>query len=276
VLADSLVDIRKTDSRFEAAALTDTPERSPDQDHHDLVQLLSYAAARLGRVETHNRIGQETGQSLRDYTNFIGQDPLNPRVLNYLAQGLRAILSDEMLLASLDGFDQSGLGEFLLNHDRLIGSYYPRARTAPEFVAETDPEVLQAELFPRLASARELVAQADADGLFAPSVSDALEMMHRRAEGARKKIVTSGDPEERDRAVDDLRRTAVLVTAYLGRIKGRLQQWVDKQAKFAKENPGTATLTVTGLLEVAERTIAAVTPVFNELWKLIGNLPLPF
>jgi hypothetical protein len=135
---------------------------------------------------------------------------------------------------------------------------------------------LQAELFPKLQAARDMVSRANADGLFAPSVSNALEMIYRRAEGARRKIATSGDPEEVNRAVADLRRSVVLITAYLGRIKGRLQQWVNKQVKFAKENPGNATLQAAGLFGLAQRAIAEVTSVFNELWQLIGNLRLPF
>jgi hypothetical protein len=276
VLSESLVDLRKTGERFEATTLAESPSRDKDQDHDNLTQVLSYAAARMGRTEAQNRIGEETGQSLRDYSEFIDSDQINPRVLIYLAQGLRAALSDEMLRASLDGFDQSGLLEFLANHDHLILTYYANARTAPEFITETDADVLQAELFPNLRAARDMVSMANANGLFAPSVSTALEVMHRRAEGARRKIATSGDPEEVNRAVADLRRSAVLITAYLGRIKGRLQQWVNKKVKLAKENPGSAILMAEGLLQAAQRVIATVTPVFDALWQLIGNLPLPF
>jgi Leucine-rich repeat (LRR) protein len=276
VLSESLVDIRKTGEKFEVTTLTDSPSRDKDQDHDDLAQVLSYAAKRMGRTETHNRIGEEIGQSLRDYSEFIESDTINPRILIYLAQTLRAVLSDEMLRASLDGFDKSVLLEFLANHDRLIFTYYANARTAQEFISDTDSDVLQAELFPNLRAARDMVSTADANGLFAPSVSTALEMMHRRAEGARRKIATSGDPEEVNRAVDELRHSAVLITAYLGRIKGRLQQWVNNQVKFAKENPGNATLQAAGLFDLAQKAIAAVTPVFNALWQLIGNLPLPF
>ena len=117
--------------------------------------------------------------------------------------------------------------------------------------------------------------EADQNGLFAPSVSDALEMMHRRAEGARRKIVT-GDAEEAEAGTTDLRRTAVLVTAYLGRIKGRLTQWVNKQLAYARDNPATAAVTSAAFVTLAQQMIASVTPVFNALWKLIGNLPLPF
>jgi Leucine-rich repeat (LRR) protein len=260
VLSESLVDLRKTGERFEATTLSESPSRDKDQDQDqdDLTQVLSYAAARMGRTEAQNRIGEETGQSLRDYSEFIDSDQINPRVLIYLAQGLRAALSDEMLRASLDGFDQSSLSEFLTNHDRLILTYYANARTAHEFIAETNADVLQAELFPNLRAARDMVSTANANGLFAPSVSTALEMMHRRAEGARRKIATSGDPEEVNRAVADLRRSAVLITAYLGRIKGRLQQWVNKKVKLAKENPGSAILMAEGLLQAAQRVIAAV------------------
>ena len=275
ILADALVDIRKTPSSFTAAALADPPARPIDQEHDDLLQVLQYGAARLGRSDAQNRIGQDAAQSLDDYATFAMQDPLNPRILIFLAEGLRAILADEMLCAALDGFDQSALSGVIANHDRLIRTYYPGAQTDPAFSSETDPDILIAGLFPQLYAAKKLVEEADQNGLFAPSVSDALEMMHRRAEGARRKIVT-GEPEEVEAGTADLRRTAVLITAYLGRIKGRLTQRVNKKLAYARENPATAAVTSAAFVTLAQQMIASVTPVFNALWKLIGNLPLPF
>lgn len=107
-------------------------------------------------------------------------------------------------------------------------------------------------------------------------VSDALEMLNRRVEGARKRLATSTDPKEREQAVADLRRNSVLVTAYLGRIKGRLLRWTQKQVGHAKENPATTGAVFATLYPVAAGVIAALTPIFEALWRLIGNLPLPF
>ena len=276
VLAESIADVRKGDERFEATALEDGPDRDEDQRYRDLLETLTFAAARMSGTEVANRIGREVVGSFADYAKFAERRPVNARLLNYLAAGLRAAIADEDTRVALDAFDLSKVVAFLEEHDTLVRDYHATALEGPQFEVATDPETLVRELFPKLGAAREILKQADADGLFAPSVSDALEMLNRRAEGARKRLLTSGDPQEREQAVADLRRNAVLVTAYLGRIKGRLLQWTRKQVDHAKENPLQTSVNLWAMTEVAKGVIATLTPVFEALWRLIGNLPLPF
>lgn len=163
-----------------------------------------------------------------------------------------------------------------MESDALIREYYPRALEGPQFDVETDTDTLVAELFPKLGSAKDILKKADRDGLFAPSVSDALEMLERRAEGARRKLLTSEDPKQRMAAEKELRSASVLVTAYLGRINVRLTQFVTKQGSKMVDDPVDGLLRVYGLIEVAKEVIAALKPVFDALWALIGSLPLPF
>ena len=276
ILAESLADLTKPKEKFEATTIGDGPDRDPDRRYAQLVAILSYAAARMGKTETENRIGRDISASFRDYAEFVQQDPPNPRILRYLAAGIEAAIVDPNLAASLDAFDTAKVSGFLAEHLELTSSYFARSLAIPQYDLTTDPDVLIAELFPKLDSAKEILRKADEEGLFAPSVSDALEMLHRRAEGARKKIVTTGDPLEREAAVAELRRNSVLVTAYLGRIKGRLTAWVGDQAKYSKENPATVTTRAYALYEVAKVVIETLTPVFKALWKLIGGGALPF
>ena len=276
ILSDSLVDVTKQADRFEATSLVDGPERAADTRHDDLLGTMQFAAKRLARTEAHNRIGAAVVTNFRDYADYSSVSPLNPRVLNYLANGIRVAVTDADLAASLDAFDTSALTGFLAEHDAFIRDYYPSSLIGPVFDVETSADALIAELFPKLASAKEILRQADADGLFAPSVSNALEMLERRAEGARRKLATSGDPNEIKLADQDLRRNSVLVTAYLGRINGRLKQWLFRQAKMAQDDPVDGALRMAGLVQAAQMVVQQLKPVFDALWHLIGNIPLPF
>lgn len=276
ILAASLTDITKTGKQFEATALADEPDRAQDARYADLLGTVSYAAARLGKTDTANRIGKDIAQSFVDYHAFSAQEPLNARLLNYLAQGLRAVVGDPDLADALDAFDRSKVTGFLSEHDALMREYFSSALVSHVPDVTTDPETLIAELFPRLGVARKLLEKADADGLFAPSVSDALEILHRRAEGARKRFVTAHTAAERENAVGELRRTSVLVTAYLGRIKGRILQWLGKQGKHTLENPLSVAGNWSKLIEAANYVVIHLTPIFEALWHMIGNLPLPF
>lgn len=276
ILSDSLTDVTKPVDRFEATSLTDTAERPIDDRHGQLLQTVQLAAHLLGRAEVQNRIGRDVAESFAEYARFAEVTPTNPRVLNYLANSVRAALLDVDTAIALDGFDKGRISGFLTEHDSLIRDYYPAALSGPKFEAETDPEVLVRELFPKLASARDILRKADQDGLFAPSVSDALEMLYRRAEGAKRRYLTSGDPGEKAQAAKELQRISVLVTAYIGRINARVTQWINKQVQKAKEDPVDGMLRGAGLLEIAQGVVSSLKPVFDFLWTLIGNLPLPF
>jgi hypothetical protein len=276
ILADGLADVTKPAEQFEATTLTDAADRPIDLRHDQILETAQLAAQMLGRTDTQNRLGRDLSESLTEYARFALQRPTNPRVLNYLANSVRAATLDPDTAASMDGFDAGRIGGWLVEHDTLIREYYPSTLGGQIFEAETAPEVLVAELFPKLASAKEILRQADEDGLFAPSVSDALEMLARRAEGAKRKYLTSGVPADRDLATKELRRTAVLVTAYLGRIKGRVMQWLNAQADKAAKDPVDTLLRLDGLIDIGIRVVENLTPVFKALWLLIGNLPLPF
>jgi hypothetical protein len=276
ILSDSLTDVTRPVERFEATTLVDHPERPFDQRHSELLATLQFAAARLAKTDTQNRIGRDIAESLREYAAFSAQEPINPRVMNYLANSVRAAISDAELAASLDAFDTGLIAGFLAENDSLIREYYPRAIDGPQYDSETNLETLVQGLFPRLGAAKDILRKADADGLFAPSVSDALEMLERRAEGAKRKLLTSSDPKEMEIAEKELRRTTVLVTAYLGRINVRLTQFVNKQVKKFGEDPVDGTLRLSGLVEIAQGVISTLKPIFDALWEMIGNLPLPF
>ena len=214
--------------------------------------------------------------SFVDYAAFSAQALLNPRILNYLANSIRVAIEDEDLRAALDAFDLGNIAGFLAEHDALIRDYYQRALIGPVFEVATDIDRLRTELFPKLASAKAILRQADLDGLFAPSVSSALEMLERRAEGARRRLTTSGDPGLIAQAGQELRRNSVLVTAYLGRIKGRLTQWVAKEAERVSADPADRMAVWYVLYDAARRVIDGLTPIFADLWHLIGTLPLPW
>jgi len=276
ILRETLADITKPAAQFEATSLVDEPERSADCTHDDLLATMRFAAERMARTDARNKIGKAVVDSFVDYTKFSGQTPLNPRILNYLANGIRVAIADDFLSASLDAFDKTAISGFLAEHDTFIRDYYPSSLTGPTHDVEASTETLVGELFPKLASAKEILKKADADGLFAPSVSDALEMLERRAEGARRKLATSMDPGELKPADQDLRRNSVLVTAYLGRITGRLKQWLILQGTKAKEDPVDGALRANGMIDAAKRVVDTLKPVFDYLWQLIGNIPLPF
>jgi|GEM_PF-1644674 len=276
ILSDALTDVTKPVDRFEATALTDTAERPIDRRHDQLLETAQIASQMLGRVETQNRIGRDVAESLSEYARFALVSPTNPRLLNYLANSVRAAIVNPETAASLDAFDNERILGFLAEHDALIREYYTAALAGPSFEAETAPAVLLAELFPKLASAKQILQEADQAGLFAPSVSDALEMLHRRAEGAKRVYLTSGDPAEREQATKELRRNSVLVTAYLGRITGRVTQWIETQRQKPIRDHADDALRLAGLLRIAEEVVTKLKPVFEALWHMIGNLRLPF
>ena len=279
ILSEALADIEERPqeaAQFDTATLADGPDKVPDARFAQIVQTLTFAASRLATVETENRLGRDVRASFADYHQFIGMADLNPRVLRFLAGSLRAAFDSPDTVAALDDFDLERVRLFLGEHDGLMAGYFAASLRPPEYDVETDPDRLVREMFPRLSSAKAILAEADRAGLFAPAVSDALEMLHRRADGARKTYLTTDDPEKRDAAIRELRRASLLATAYLGRIKGRLTQWIAKQVAHAKENPATTVVMLGGLYGVAQTVIARLTPVFEQLWHLIGNLPLPF
>ncbi|WP_373635765.1 leucine-rich repeat domain-containing protein [Yoonia sp. SS1-5] len=275
ILSDTLADVTKQQDHFEATTLTERPDKDPDEKFQSIVETLQLASRKLGATDVQNRLGRDVAESFREYRNFVRQEALNPRILKYLSDSIRGAISSADTVEALDGFDLPLINGFLEENDALLNGYFAHSIAPPSFEIDTDPDMLARELFPQLDAASKILADADA-GLFAPSVSDALEMLHRRAEGARKGLITLPDGPERDAAVAELRRTAVLVTSYLGRIKGRLTQWVAKQGDHVKENPATSAATVATLVPAAIWVVAQIGPVFEKLWRLIGNLPLPF
>jgi hypothetical protein len=283
VLSDSLAEIEERDAQFHAVAMPDTAVRAADRRHDDLVGSLQFIAARLGATETQNRIGREVAQSLADYAGHVAADRINARILWFLAQGIRAVLADPDLAAALDGFDSTRLTLFLSENDALIRDYYPDALRGPQFESTADPETLTRAVPPRLAAAREILARADAEGIFAPSVSSTLEILQRRFDGARKGLATAPTEVERQAAGQELRRVSVQITAYLGRIRGRLMQWrartgtwAKQQADHAREHPVATTGNLGAAYVGVDLVIRNLTPLFQELWRLIGSLPLPF
>lgn len=227
VLSDALADIEKVEDHFEATPLDAGLERAPDALYRQIIETLSYAARKWGATASENRIGRDLTESFRDYGECLTVDPPNARMLNYIGQSITGVIEDKNLAASLDGFDQERIKVFLTENDNLIRGYFPLARRAPEFGTETDPAILSRELFPKLAAVQAITGHANRDGLFAPSVNTALEVLNRRAKGAEKVFQTTGDDSERATAIKELRRVSVLVTAFVGRIKGRLVQWLE-------------------------------------------------
>ncbi|MEL6315579.1 MAG: leucine-rich repeat domain-containing protein [Pseudomonadota bacterium] len=283
ILSDSLIDIEREADQFYAAALTDIPAKPMDRRHDELVQTLAFISGRIGNTATENRLGKEICQNFRDYAQFVRQSPVNGRILWFLANGVRAVLADPYEAEALDGFDTSQVTGFLSENDALIQEYYPDAMRGAQFETETPPDVLSRELRTQLVAARDILAAEDARGVFAPNVSDTLEMLIRREEGARRGYLTAATEEDREAAGKELQRISVQSTAVLGRIKGRLKQWLKNtgewakiQAAHAKDNPIT-TLGGIGTASVPVYwVVQQLTPVFEFLWKLIGNLALPF
>ncbi|WP_415919241.1 hypothetical protein [Tateyamaria sp. SN6-1] len=223
LLSDSLIEIERAADEFYAASLTDTSAKPVDQRHADLVEALNFISTRLSGT-TENRLGKEICQNFQDYAQFVLQTPVNGRILWFLANGVRAVLSDPYKVEALDGFDMSRITGFLSESDALIQEYYPDAMRGAQFETETPPDVLSRELPPRLAAARDILAAEDARGVFAQNVSDTLEMLIRREEGARRGYLTAATDEDREAAGKELQRVSVQATAVLGRINGRLTE----------------------------------------------------
>jgi hypothetical protein len=221
-------------------------------------------------------------QTFEDYAQFVVQEPVNGRILWFLARGIRSVLADPYLADALDGFDTSQIVGFLSENDALVQEYYPDAMRGAQFETETAPEILSTELPKQLAAAKEILEAEDARGVFAPNVSDTLEMLSRRAEGARRGYATATTEEDREAAGKELQQVSVQSTALLGRIKGRLNDWLKRTGNwtkqntdYAKENPMTTAAVATGAAPGVSWVVQQITPIFEALWKLIGNLPLP-
>jgi hypothetical protein len=287
ILSDALADVEKVEERFEAVPIDNGPERTPDKRYRQIIETLAYASRKLGGTATENRIGRELAESFRDYAECLAADLTNARMLNYIGQSIAGVMQDEDALASLDGFDKERIKGFLTENDNLIRGYFPSARKAAEYDTETAPEILVKELPSKIAGVREITDQAKTDGLFAPSVGTALDVLKRRAEGAIKVFMTTGNDKARESAIKELRRASVLVTAFVGKIKGRLVQWLKAQGAYVRDNPYTTfAVNVTVMssyqaaynntIALATSVVAKITPIFEALWQLVGKIPLPF
>lgn len=230
----------------------------------------------------NNPMSRDIRKNFEDYAEFVQQAPINGRILGYLATGVRGALADPYTADALDGFDTSRIMFFLGEHDALVREYYPDALRGAEYDTETDPEVLSAELPGQLSAAKEILAAEDAQGVFAPSVSDTLEMLERRMEGARRGYLTAAEPDDHAAAGKELQRLSVQITAVVGRIKARLGEWLKRtkaylrnEVEAAHEDAIGAVGKWGGAIAAVEWVVQRMTPVFEYLWKLVGNLPLP-
>ncbi len=246
ILSASLAEIEEQSDQFHATALVDAPAKAVDRRHVDLVGNLDFISDRMSAASVENRLGKDVRQNFKDYREFIRQEPINGRILSFLAKGIRDVFNDPYTSDALDAFDRSQLGGFLSEHDALLREYYPDALRGASYETHTPPQQLVEEMPLRLQAARDILKAPEAEHVFAPSVSDALEMLYRREEGARRGYLTASDEARREAAGKELQAVSVLVTAYLGRIQARLTQWLKRtgqwslaQVEFAKENPVT-------------------------------------
>jgi hypothetical protein len=283
ILSDAMAEIEQQAQQFHAVATTKEAAKPLDQRHMELVQSLTFICTRMSRAQVENRLGKAVRENFKDYGEVVQAAPVKARILNFLAQGIRGVLADPYASEAIDAFDETQLSGFLSEHDALVREYYPDALRGAKYETATDPETLVREVPQKLAAAREVLASEEAQSIFAPSVSDTLEMLYRREEGARRGYLTASDDAAREEAGKELQRLSVQITAYLGKIKGRLVQWqvragqwTQEQVDYAKEHPLAVGGGVASLGGGVLYVVGKLTPVFEGMWKLIGSLPLPF
>ncbi len=276
ILEASLADLALVETVFEAVS-PDPPlpmERGPNYD--DLVEVLAYAADRLARADRADRFGMALIDGFKDYRRRVKQEQPNGRLLNFIADAVRAVLVDDLTADALDGFDRGQIAGFLENHDALMRGWFPAALAPVVPEPDLSAEVLSRELPPMVRDAEAMVEAGIAGGIFGESVRTSLAYLRARMDAALKTLATSDSAERLAVALSDLRRTAVLAAAWVGRIKGRLMQYAERSAEWARENPVAAARNAAFVATGFGAAIAWIEPIFSALWRFVSHLPLPF
>lgn len=276
ILEASIADIARIEAAFEAVSPDPPLPKHRDRDYDELVETLAYAADRLAGPGRADRFGLALIDGFRDYRRRVQQDQPNGRLLNYIADSVRAALADEFLVDALDGLDHGQMTGFLRNHDTFIRAYFPRALRPVTPEPDLPAETLMADLPPKVAEAEAIIEDGIARGTFGDSMRAPLAYLKARMQAAIQTLATADEPARLAGALSDLRKTATLVTAYVGRIKGRLIQYARESGEWASGNPATATATAVTLIIGVPPLLAKLGPLFGSLWRMIGSLPLPF
>lgn len=276
VLTDAPADIDEIEQMFASVPMHLPAGDMSEPAFKDTAQALAYAALRLSGSASDNRLGKELVTTFKDYRSQLLIDPPNGRLLNMLGASVRGAFGDPDIEPALDGFDRSLITSFLSQHQQFIDHYFPDARRPLSASPDLSEEELLRELPRQLAATRGYVDGQVEAGIFAENVLVPVDMLEARADAAKKVVLTTNDPERRSRAVASLNQIAVVLTGYVGVIQGRLIQYARGSGKFVREHPvtaiggaGSATIAVNGAIEL-------ITPLFQSLWRWIGNLPLPF
>jgi Leucine-rich repeat (LRR) protein len=276
ILDASIADIALVEAHFEAVSPDSPLPRERDADYVDLVETLAYAADRLAQPGREDRFGLALIAGFRDYRRRVRQDQPNGRLLNFIADSVRSALSDDVDAAALDGFDRGQLAGFLEAHDAFICAYFPRALRPVTPEPDLSAESLANDLPPMVRDAENAIEEGIKSGVFGESLRAPLAYLKARMESALKTIATTADSVRASAALSELRKTATLVTAWVGRIKGRVLQYTEASKKWAMENPVSAARNTVFAVGSVGVVLAYIGPIFNALWRFIGNIPLPF